>query len=285
MKKLSLKQCIVFIRLAALALILTIVSLFLFSFSAATRFNDELWRQLGIDKSEGTKSIRESFYYNYLQYYGAKNFKKIAAGNRAAVAKDLLTYTKQYVMGPEFKKAYEKDRLASKPGEPELKPVRTKEQVQKEEIAKTEKMIRDTEESIKKMTPDLQKAMQPVLEQGRKQLKEYQNPNHKMWDIMVQSDVRENEYKKNRYAQELENWNKEYPTDPRVIIKSRLQKFLDLTAGVDYSAELKDRYNKKVFVNPEYERKSSEWKMAFRAGKDVTETARSFVQQWLSELK
>jgi len=262
-----------------------ILSLFLFSFSIERKLADDVWRQLGLDKTAGINSIKESFYYSHLQYYGAKNFKKIATNNRQAVARDLLTYTKQYINGAEFKKAYENYRIESKPRDPELKTPRTKEQIQKEEIARTEKMIKETEESIKKMPADMQKSMKPVLDQGQKQLKEYQNPNYKLWAILVESDIRENEQKVNQYKTDMARWEKDFPADSKEIVKLRLKKFMDLTANVDYNAELKEKYNKKVFVNPDYERKSSEWKMAFRSGKEVTETARDFVQQWLSELK
>ena len=132
MKKLTLKQCVVIVRVAALALVLVIISMFLFSFTVERKLADDIWKQLGIDKVAGTNNIKESFYHNYFYFYGAKNIKKIASGNRVAVARDLLTYTKQYVNGPEFKKAYDAYRNDSKPRAPELKTVRTKEQVQKD---------------------------------------------------------------------------------------------------------------------------------------------------------
>ena len=285
MKQLTLKQCVVIIRVAALALLLVIISLFLFSFSVERRLAEDMWKQLGIDKVAGTNNIKESFYHNYLYLYGAKNAKKIAAGNRTAVARDLLTYTKQYVNGPEFKKAYEAYRNDSKPRTPELKTVRTKEQVQKEEIANMDKMIKETEDMMKNMTPDVQKGMQASLDKARKTRKEYENPNHKLWNILVESDMSENKYKEDRYKKEMERFEKTLPADPRELIKSRLTKLLQTTADVDYEAELKESYGKKVFVKQEYERKPAEWKMAFRAGKDVTETTRAFAEKWLSELK
>lgn len=42
---------------------------------------------------------------------------------------------------------------------------------------------------------------------------------------------------------------------------------------------------KKRFVNQSFESKRTEWKQWFRAGKDVTESARTFAKEWLSELK
>jgi hypothetical protein len=54
---------------------------------------------------------------------------------------------------------------------------------------------------------------------------------------------------------------------------------------VDFAAELFERKGVKYFTNPVYERKSDRWKMVFRAGKEVVEVARAFVQQWMLELK
>ncbi|RYE20883.1 MAG: choice-of-anchor D domain-containing protein, partial [Sphingobacteriales bacterium] len=58
---------------------------------------------------------------------------------------------------------------------------------------------------------------------------------------------------------------------------------LDKTLA-DYLPEF-EKYGKKRFVNPVYEGKRTEWKQGFRAGKEVTESARAFAQKWLSELK
>jgi hypothetical protein len=50
---------------------------------------------------------------------------------------------------------------------------------------------------------------------------------------------------------------------------------LDYTKDIDYNAHLSEKYRKKRFVNPVYEGKRTEWKQGFRAGKEVTEQARS----------
>ena len=64
---------------------------------------------------------------------------------------------------------------------------------------------------------------------------------------------------------------------------------LSITADVDYAAELKDAEWQgkkwKVFVNPAYERKSKEWKLAYRVGKPVTDAVRTAAEKWLKEIK
>jgi hypothetical protein len=74
---------------------------------------------------------------------------------------------------------------------------------------------------------------------------------------------------------------KRYPSDPSVLIKQRLTEFLEVSATVDFDAGLKNG----MFVNPDYEKKSPQWKMCYRAGKEVVDAARSEAKTWLDELK
>jgi hypothetical protein len=75
--------------------------------------------------------------------------------------------------------------------------------------------------------------------------------------------------------------DKKYPADPAELIKKRLQSFMDVSATVDFDATL----NGSQFANPEYEKKSDQWKMCYRAGKAVITAAREEVAQWLKELQ
>jgi hypothetical protein len=74
---------------------------------------------------------------------------------------------------------------------------------------------------------------------------------------------------------------KKYPSDPNELVKKRLADFLAIAATVDFDAKLTDA---RTFENPAYQKKSSEWKMCFRAGKEVVEAAREEAQKWLDEL-
>ena len=75
--------------------------------------------------------------------------------------------------------------------------------------------------------------------------------------------------------------DKRYPADPEVLIKNRLTEFLNVSANVDYDAQLTES---RMFVKPEYEKKSAYWKMCYRAGKEVVEAAREEARKWLDEL-
>lgn len=74
--------------------------------------------------------------------------------------------------------------------------------------------------------------------------------------------------------------DKKMPADPNELIKKRLEKFMEISATVDFEATL----NGYQFANPEYEKKSDQWKMCYRAGKAVISAAREEVAKWLKEL-
>ncbi|MBS1653277.1 MAG: hypothetical protein JSU05_00405 [Bacteroidetes bacterium] len=258
--------------------------LFLFSFTVSEKAGDDLWKQLGITQQQGTEKIRKSFIGNYFEIYGIRNLKNIATGNRAAVAKDLLNYTKQYINSSSFKNEYAKERMNAKPFAPTPN-ARSKEDIRKDKIADTQKLIKATEDILKTATGDLKKTMQQVLDMHNKNLKDYQDPGSKTIDMLYQQQVSVEQNDLQHYNSSLKIWEANYPADYRQLITARVQRYLDIASSVDFSAELTERNNKKYFANPVYEGKSNEWKMIFRAGKEVYDVTRPFAEQWLKELQ
>ena len=59
---------------------------------------------------------------------------------------------------------------------------------------------------------------------------------------------------------------------------------LDATADVDFNAKLVSRSGRMAFVDPALEEKSSDWKMAYRAGREAVSAARLAAAAWLKEL-
>jgi hypothetical protein len=78
-----------------------------------------------------------------------------------------------------------------------------------------------------------------------------------------------------------EGWEKMYPADPAVVVKKRLQEYIQLVATVDFTAKLSGSGKKQTFVNPAYEKKSLKWKAIYRAGKEVNDAVTAFVKDWL----
>lgn len=271
------------IRFTALALLLILGGGMLVSFKVHTAYTD-LWEQLGISKQKGAQHIQESFLNGYLSYYGVRNVKSIMSGDRAAIARDLMTYTKEQVSSEAFGVKYEAMRRDAKP-EPSNRKVKTKEEIRAERIAETEKGIAETEKTLKQVKPEMAKAIAPVLDVLRSNLKEYKDPNSQMIDMMYQGEVMNFESEKRSHEERLRNWEKEYPAQYKELVKRRLQHFVDVAKTVDFTAALKEVQGKKKFVNPAYEGKSAEWKMIFRAGKEVIQPAIAFAEQWIRELQ
>ena len=240
------------------------------------------WNKLGISESQATENIRQSFLEGYLYSYGASSAKNIASGDRAAVVVDVLNYTKSYVSSPAFVKAYEDARIAATPVKP--LPPKTKEQIQKEKIEELDKTIAEGEKSMKTLPKDLIEPFREVQQMLQDQKKDYENPDSEMLALLVTSENYMHANAVTKYEQQLQQWQKEYPADYKMMVKTRLETFLRITADVDFNAALKEEYRKKKFVNPAYEEKPAEWKMAYRAGRPAVEAARTFAKAWIAEL-
>lgn len=86
-------------------------------------------------------------------------------------------------------------------------------------------------------------------------------------------------------SKDLVRLQKQYPEDVRVFIKGRIQQYLSLAATVDFSATTHDKGGKQVFDKADYQYKSNDWKMIYRAGKEVYDVTRPFAEKWLQELQ
>lgn len=240
------------------------------------------WTQLGIPESRAIENIRQSFLEGYLYSYGASSAKNVASGDRAAIALDVLNYTKSYVNSLAFIKAYEEARVAATPVKP--LPPKTKEEIQKEKIAELDKTIAEGEKSLKTLPKDLIEPFKEVQQMLKDQKKDYENPDSEMLALLVTSENYMYANATTKYEEQLQQWQKDYPANHKNMVKARLETFLKLTADVDFNAVLKQEYRVKKFVNPAYEKKPAEWKMAYRAGRPAVDAARTFAKAWLTEL-
>ncbi len=281
MEKISNQQTRTIARLFFVAMFLTVVAAALFSFTVYKKVSDEFLKQLGITKTDANSKITNSMLGGYLDQYGVRNAKNIVLGSRTTVTKDLLIYTKQYVNAPTFAKEYAALRENQKPT---LTVAQTPEEMQQGMIAQNKKSVADLEASIKKADASTKKMFEDILLTAKKQLQESEDPNNKAianYKKNYPSMVKNIEMGNQR---QLADWEKKYPVKCHQFIKVRLLQFLEETKGIDYSAELVTKNGKKYFVNKAYESKGNRWKMAYRAGKEVVEPAREFVQQWVAEL-
>ena len=282
MKQKTVKQRFVKLTIMTATTILLMPVFLLFSFKSKLGSYSDFWKQLGVSEKNATNNIRESFLYGYLQYGGARNIKNIALGDRKAVTTDLLNYTKTYVQSAEFKKSYEAERQNMKPREVTKKP-RTEEQIRQDQIQIAKDGMARMENGLKTATGDMKKVFEDSYQMFKKQLAEYENPNNEIIKLMAEGEKSSYENELKLHAEKVKKWEQNYPAESSRFIKLRLQELLKATANIDYGAQLVEKGDKKYFVKKEYESKHPNWKMGFRAGKEVTETVRVFVQAWVQE--
>jgi hypothetical protein len=259
-----------------------LVSIFLLNSFTTHRIGDDFMKQLGITKTAADEKISNSILGGSLDAYGLKNARNILTGNRGQIAKDLLVYTKNHLSSPAFIKEYETLKQNNKPKKDEVK---TPAEVKSEYIASIKKMITDGENGLKTADKNMKPVFENIVAEGKKQLKQAESPDNAYFTTYEKNYPQILKDIETRHQNLLEDWESVYPSDPNQFIKRRLEEFLKVTADIDYNAELITKNGKKVFANREYENKDGRWKMAFRAGKDVVEPSRAFVQQWLAEIK
>jgi len=269
------------IRLAAAA-IFGLTSCVFLSFIVAPRLAEGIWQQLGITQQDGADKIKKSFLDGYFHYEGLKAAKNI--GDKGRAAADILAYTKQYLASPVFKAAYDRLRKDSKPSEP-VDYTRPKEEIRQDKIAEAKRSLASTENAINTGNADMKKIMQPILEMNKKNLADYQNPNSQTIELLYRSQLDRRKQELEDYKKYSGQWQDEYPEDNRIFVRRRLQKYLSLAATVDFSATTHEKNGKQIFDKSDYQYKSNDWKMIYRAGKDVYDVARPFAEKWLQELQ
>ncbi len=266
-------------RLTAFAFCILAGSALLVSFTIRKR-SDDFLQQLGMSKSTADQKIANSILGGYLDTYGSKKWKAILPANRTAITNDLLAYTKEAVKAPEFKKQYDEIRNRQKPEKQELiTPAAMKE----EQITNLKKMLADYEAGLKK-NPELNEVYTQLITDGKKQLALATDPKNEMFAFYEQNFPEMMKQNEELYASRMKEWEEKYPADPQRYVKGRLQEFLKETDNIAYNAQLVEKNGKKLFADRAYESKSSNWKMAFRAGKEVVEPARAFVKNWIKEI-
>jgi hypothetical protein len=257
------------------------MSLLLFSFTV-NKINADFLKELGISKADADKKITNSILGGYLNTSGARNAKNIVLGNRAAVIKDLLGYTKQYVNSPAFKNEYASLKENNKPAATKIQ---TPEEMRASNIEMYKKSVAEMEAICKKADANTKKIFEASLAESKRQLQIAEDPNNKAFVNYTKNYPELLKTIQQGNEQELKNWEEKYPANQLLFVKQRLQQFLTETKDIDFGAALTVKNGKKIFINPAYESKGRYWKMAFRAGKEVVEPAKAFVEQWLEEIK
>jgi hypothetical protein len=238
----------------------------------------DVFQQLKVSKNDASREVISSLVNANVDTYRVREvFRKASPEMRAAMVEQTLIWTKSCVSSPQFQKDYAAYRLEMKPQPPER--TTTVDQ----ELAARRKQRMDDMAEAKKAIAEMPKEYRASADEGYKAgvaaMKQMDAPEFRK--IERDQIVQERQGEDQEYSERVGQWEEEYPADPKKLVKQRLQDFLRETASVDYAANL----NGRRFANAAYESKSSEWKLAYRAGKMPTEKARAFAQAWLAELR
>jgi hypothetical protein len=243
----------------------------------------DVFKDLGITEAEAKSGLLGSVTTGYVPAYSAaKAVKAAAPGVRVTLVKGILAYVKTYAESPEFSQAYLTKREAEKPGAPTLK----------SGDAEWSKVIKDMEKAIEDFkkavadpaqAPEMRKMFEQMAQNQTHQLASMK-ANPQMKTVIMQSAEAENAASKTQHATDLKEWEETFPANPKVALAGRLRKFLEVSATVDYGAQVQTVGATRRFVDPKYERQSSEWKLCYRTGKEAVDAARAFVTEWLAQL-
>jgi hypothetical protein len=220
----------------------------------------------------------------YLSPPNTTKLRQIATGDRAGVVREIASFAKAYTQSAEFRQKYAEMRESNKPTPPEA--LKTMAQRRREDKESMQKGIREAEVNMKAMPTEYRAAMKQSIDMMKQQLKDIDKPDNPAYSAQVEEIYKQGyDAEMQEYKTKLAEWEQKYPIAPTPMIRKWLTDFLEVSKDVDYNAVLKDgQYGKRVFVNPQYEAKSANWKMCYRAGKDVVDAGRTAAQQWLREL-
>jgi hypothetical protein len=239
--------------------------------------------KLGVNPSSAREAIVEVLATGTVYDDAAfKAFKAMTPAARAAIVKAGLAWVKAYTATPEFKADYAKYRENQMPAKPEAVPsvdefLKKQRQEMEKQAAEARKAAAGLDAATRKSMEDGIKQMMAQVEAMEKdpaqqaQLKELLAAQRA--DVMA------------RHEEAVAEWNKRTPADPKALIRDRIREFLETSANVDYGAKLVKRGSLMRFESEEYEARSSQWKLCFRAGKDAVDAARAFAEGWLAELE
>jgi flagellar biosynthesis GTPase FlhF len=267
--------------------ILLLAISFSFSFYAFKVFEEragEVLQRLGIPEEIAKDCIWSSFSGRYLSYPDPVKLRKVAMKDRAAAVREIAEYAKTYTRTAEFNKKYLEYRDGLKPTPPE-KPKSMAEQ-RKEQKKQMQKAIKETEANMKSMSADQKETMKGVVTMYKEQLKSLDDPNNPMFTPEIEKMYQQGyEAQVKEHKEKLAKWETDNPSTPNEMVRKWLTEFLEVSKDVDYNARLIDGDGgKKMFAMTEFERKPSNWKMCFRAGRESVEAGQTFARQWLSDL-
>jgi flagellar biosynthesis GTPase FlhF len=243
----------------------------------------EVLAKLEVTPDEAGQCVLEALAYGSTYHDGAmKAFKALPASARASIVKAGLAWAKAHTETAKFKAAYLERRESEKP-ESFAEGLSADEEL-KQQQAEFKKQAAEMRKAAAAMDAETRKAMEEAIKEMEAQLAAMAKDPEQMAMMRQMTEMQKVEDRE-RHDEQMREWEENFPADPRILIRNRIREFLETSADVDFSAKLERRGSLMRFADSEYEGKSPDWKLCFRAGKEATEAARDFAKSWLAELE
>ena len=245
-----------------------------------------LLKTLKLSEDNAQQTIFSDISNSSFYFPGVKELKSIALNDRALQVEVIGNYAKEYIKSDDFKKRYNEYCESRKPSPPE-KP-KAVEEMKNEDRENLKNSLEEMKTTRASMAEDQRAILDESIKILEEQLKSIDDPDNQMYNPEMDTYMQQGyQQQLEEHKKEIAEWEKKYPANnPNGMIKNCLKEFLDNTKDVDFDAKTAiDEKGRTLFVKQDYERKDYLWKLCFRAGKETTESARKFAQDWLGELK
>jgi hypothetical protein len=214
-------------------------------------------------------------------YQLAEPLKAIPAAKQPEAAKAIGAAARSFFLSDAFKRRYAEWYKAQPTPEPvapkkSLKELRAAQKVERD---KAQADLNTAEAQIKAMPKEYRDQAMEALKAARAAMK----------DVPQADDATLQEIERARFDEETQRYNEALaampPKEPAAALRAALQSVLDATEGIDYAAETREQYERRVFVNADYESKPDFWKLGFRLGKTHAEAGRAWAKALLKDCK
>lgn len=221
----------------------------------------------------------------YFSYPLPGELKATPLNERPLIVKAVGEFVKLYTKSGDFRSRYLEHREASKPKAPEAP--ESMEEMKTKEKEQMKKSLQDMEKAKANMPASQKAEFEKLIEALKLQMAEIQKQQNITYSAETEQYMKQGyEAEMQEYKEKLQEWEKDYPKEPDMMIRRWLEEFLKISSDVNFDAQVsEDGSGKKRFVNADYENKPDLWKLCFRAGRQTTEAGRKFASEWLKELK
>jgi len=237
---------------------------------------------LGVNDATATRVVEGWLDSGYLDVSAvAKSFKVAVPAGRVALVKGAMGWAKTYTESAAFKAEYDKRRQADTPTPPKVDGTVDNELARQR--AERQKSVQEMKKGLAQLTPEMRTSMEAAIKEIEAS-NQKMDTDPKMVAMFRQMVELERSAEQEAYQKRLEAHAQRFPPTPKTLIARRLQEFLDMSKDVDFDAKLVPAGSKMRFADPRYEEKPPEWKLYYRAGRDVVAAAREVAQAWLKAL-